>query len=77
VSRPGCLVRGSLVAFGVLFLPLAIWFAWRGYWGQSLALFLVAAVFLKLGLSRDESSWISAIDELGEPTPVKRGIDNE
>jgi hypothetical protein len=66
VARPGCLVRAALVSFGVLFLPLAVWFAWRRFWGQSIALFLVSGVFLKLGLSRDENSWIAAIDELGE-----------
>ncbi|MDB4877238.1 MAG: hypothetical protein JWM41_3684 [Gemmatimonadetes bacterium] len=68
MTRPGCLVRGALVTFGVLFLPLALWFAWRRFWGQAVALLLVSAAFLKLGLSRDEDSWLAAIDELGERT---------
>jgi hypothetical protein len=71
VARPGCIVRAALVSFGVLFLPTAIWFAWRRFWGQSLALFVVSVVFLRYGLSRDESSWVSALDELDDQNGKK------
>jgi hypothetical protein len=60
-----------LLTFGALFLPLAIWFAWKRYWGQALAVGFVAVVFLRTGLSRDEDSWIAAIDELGTRTRDK------
>jgi hypothetical protein len=46
-----------------------LWFAWRDigrYWGEALALLVVGGVFLRIGISRDEDSWIAAIDELGE-----------
>lgn len=73
MTRPGLLLRGTLVTFGGLFLPLAVWFAWKRYWGQAIAVGVVAVVFLRTGLSRDEDSWIAAIDELGRSTPDKRG----
>lgn len=55
--------------FAVLFLPLAIWFAYanfRRYWGESLVLISVSLLFLRLAFSRDDDSWLAAIDELGE-----------
>lgn len=69
LPRPGCVLRSALVGLGLLFLPLAVWFAyasWRRYWGQSLVLFGIAVWFLKIGLSRNEDSWISTIDDLGD-----------
>jgi hypothetical protein len=80
MARPGCIVRGALVTFGVLFLPMGLWFAWRDigrYWGEALALLVVGGVFLRIGISRDEDSWIAAIDELGAPDVKKRGDLNE
>ncbi len=74
LPRPGCVVRSALVTFGLLFLPLAIWFAWanwRRYAGDAMALVVVSVVFLRLGLSRDDDSWISAIDDLGVPVNRK------
>ena len=68
LPRPGCLLRSALVLFGVLFLPMAVWFAyasWHRYWLDSLALLIIGVVFLRLGLSRDEDSWMSTIDDLG------------
>ena len=65
--RPGCLLRSALVTFGVLFLPMACWFAYvdvRRYWIDALALVATSLAFLKWGLTRDEGSWIAAIDEL-------------
>ncbi len=52
--------------FGVLFLPMGIWFGWKGYWGNAVALVLIAIGFLRLALSRDENSWMSAIDDLDD-----------
>lgn len=69
LPRPGCVIRSALVIFAVLFLPMAIWFAyanWRRYWGESLVLMSISILFLRLALSRDEDSWLSTIDELGE-----------
>jgi hypothetical protein len=67
-------VRSALILLGMLFLPLSIWFAyanWHRYAGDSIALFLVAAVFLRNGFTRDEDSWIAAIDDLGAPPDKK------
>lgn len=69
LPRPGCVIRSALVMFAVLFLPLAIWFAYanfRRYWGESLVLISVSLLFLRLAFSRDDDSWLAAIDELGE-----------
>lgn len=68
--RPGCVVRSTLALFGILFLPLAVWFAyvnWRRYWGDALVLLSTGLIFLRLATTRDESSWISALDDVGEP----------
>lgn len=70
MPRPGCVLRSSLVLFGILFLPISIWFAyanWRRNWGNALALFSISLLFLRLGLSRDENSWITTIDEMDSP----------
>lgn len=67
LPRPGCVLRGSLVVFGLLFLPMAILFAyksWSRYWGRALVLCLVSIVFLWLGLSRNEHSWVTMVDDL-------------
>ncbi len=66
MARPGLVLRGALVTFGAMFLPLAIWFVWKHFWGESLAVGLVAVAFLRSGLSHDEDSWMSAIDALGK-----------
>lgn len=67
IARPGCMLRSALVAFGLLFLPMAVLFAyksWERYWLRSVVLFVVSIVFLWLGLSRNENSWVSMIDDL-------------
>lgn len=67
LARPGCLLRSALVMFGLLFLPMAALFAYKGferYWARSLVLFIVSIVFLWLGLSRDENSWVTMVDDL-------------
>lgn len=67
MARPGCLVRSALVAFGVCFIPMALWFAFameHRYWGRSIVLLVASIVFLWLGLSRREDSWLTMIDEL-------------
>lgn len=66
-SGTGCLLRATLVTFGVLFLPMAAWFAHRGvarYWLESLALLMIGLLFLRLGLSKKDNSWLSLIDDL-------------
>jgi hypothetical protein len=67
VARPGCMLRSALVAFGLLFLPMAVLFAyksWERYWLRSIVLLVVSIVFLWLGLSRNENSWVAMIDDL-------------
>lgn len=67
MARPGCLVRSALVTFGLSFIPMALWFAFakeHRYWGRSIVLLVASIVFLWLGLSRREDSWITMIDEL-------------
>jgi len=64
VPRPGLVVRGALVTFGAIFAPLAVWFAWKRFWIDAVVLGVIAGWFLKTGLSRDDNSWIAAIDEL-------------
>ena len=64
LPRPGVLLRSTLVMLGVLFLPVAVWFAWHRYWGNALGLAIAGIVFLRIGLNRDEDSWISLIDDL-------------
>jgi hypothetical protein len=60
-------LRSALVLFGLLFLPMACWFAYSNfhrYWPDALALFIIAVAFFKWGLTRNEDSWMSAIDDL-------------
>ena len=67
LARPGCLLRSALVMFGVLFLPMAALFAYKNfarYWARSLVLLVVSIAFLWLGLSRDEKSWVTMVDDL-------------
>ena len=67
LARPGCLLRSALVTFGLLFLPMALVFAyksWERYWARSIVLLVVAVAFLWLGLSRNENSWVTMIDDL-------------
>ena len=67
LPRPGCVLRTSLVLFGLLFLPMAIFFAyesWTRYWGRATVLGVVSVVFLWLGLSRNENSWVTMVDDL-------------
>lgn len=66
-SGPGCLLRAALVCFGLLFLPAAAWFAHRGitqYWLQVIVLAAVGVAFLRLGLSKNENSWVALLDDL-------------
>jgi hypothetical protein len=66
-SGTGCLLRATLVMFGLLFLPMAVWFAHRGfsrYWLESTALLVIGLVFLRLGLSKKDNSWLALIDDL-------------
>lgn len=68
IARPGCMLRSALVAFGLLFLPMAILFAyksWERYWLRSSILLVVSILFLWFGLSRNENSWVTMIDDLG------------
>lgn len=68
LPRPGCILRAALVLFGLLFLPMACWFAYTDfhrYKIDAIALFIISIAFLKWGLSRDENSWTAMIDELG------------
>ena len=63
-------MRSALIVLGMLFLPLSIWFAysnWHKYLGDAISLLIVAALFLRYGFTRDEDSWIAAIDDLGGP----------
>ena len=42
LPRPGCVLRSALVSFGVLFLPMSIWFAytdWSRNWIKSIVIF--------------------------------------
>jgi hypothetical protein len=71
--RPGCVVRTTLVVFGIIFLPMAIWFFWKMYWGSGIAVGVLSAISLKLGLARDADSWMSMIDELGVPPHEQPG----
>jgi hypothetical protein len=71
--RPGCVLRTILVVFGIIFLPMAIWFFWKMYWGSGIAVFVLSAISLKLGLTRDADSWMSMIDELGAPSDKQPG----
>jgi hypothetical protein len=67
IARPGCMLRSALVVFGLLFLPMSILFAykdWERYWIRSSILFVVSMVFLWWGLSRNENSWVTMIDDL-------------
>ena len=69
LPRPGCILRSALVLFGLLFLPMAFWFAYanfRRYWIDATALFVIAVVFLRWGLTRNEDSWMATIDDLGD-----------
>jgi hypothetical protein len=62
--NPGCLLRSSLAICGVVFLPIAIWFLHTGKWWQGISLIVVSVVFLRLAFTRNENSWISAVDDL-------------
>jgi hypothetical protein len=60
-------LRATLVMFGLLFLPMAVWFAHRGfsrYWVEAMVLTAVGIVFLRLGLSRKDNSWLALLDDL-------------
>lgn len=66
-SGVGCLLRATLVLFGLLFLPMAAWFAHRGfsrYWIEATALVIIGLMFLRLGSSRKDNSWLALIDDL-------------
>jgi hypothetical protein len=63
--RPGCVLRTTLVVLGIIFLPMGIWFFWKTYWVSGIAVLVLSALSLKLGLTRDPDSLMSMIDELG------------
>lgn len=66
-SGTGCLLRATLVMFGLLFLPMSVWFAHKGfsrYWLEATALLLIGLMFLRLGLSKKDNSWLALIDDL-------------
>jgi hypothetical protein len=68
-------LRSALAFFGIIFLPLAIWFAWanwRRYWPSSLGLIAISAVFLVLAFDRRPNSWLSWIDDLGGSADSER-----
>lgn len=72
MSRPGLVVRATLVIFGVMFLPWSLFIVYRDparYWLQSVILLALSVYALRLGLSRDEDSWLSAIDDLHSDKP--------
>jgi hypothetical protein len=53
--------------FGLLFLPMAIWFAHKSfshYWLETTALVVIGILFLRLGLSKKDNSWLALIDDL-------------
>lgn len=61
------MLRSALVVFGLLFLPMALLFAyksWERYWLRSIVLLVVSLAFLWLGLSRGENSWLTMVDDL-------------
>lgn len=69
LRRPGCIVRSSLALFGIMFLPLTVWFGFgrrHHYWNESIGLFVAAAFFLYLAVKRD-SALLAAIDDLEAP----------
>ena len=61
---PGCLVRSTLAVFGVVFVPMAIWFAHRRHWLEALVLAIVSVLFLRWAFDRSEDSLLTAIDDL-------------
>jgi hypothetical protein len=66
LPRPGRLVRGTLALLGILFLPLAIWFACdkrHRYWMESAGLFVAGVTFLWAAFKRD-SALLDALDGL-------------
>jgi hypothetical protein len=71
--RPGCVLRTTLVVLGIIFLPMGIWFFWKTYWVSAIAVLVLSALSLRLGLTRDPDSWMSMIDELGAPVHKQPG----
>jgi len=57
-------LRSTLAACGVIFLPIAVWFFYRRVWVQAIVLVVMSVVFLRLAFTRDEDSWMSAVDDL-------------
>lgn len=68
MPRPGCIVRSSLAVFGVLFFPIALWFAFRRLWLEAFVLGVISILFMRLAFDKSEDSWISAVDDLDGPT---------
>lgn len=59
LPRPKSIVRISLALFGVLFVPLGVWFLRdprHRYWMQGVALFMSAILCFYLAFRRD--SWL-------------------
>ena len=65
--KPGCLVRSSLAVFGVLFFPMALWFAFRRLWLEAFVLGVISILFMRLAFDRSDDSWLSAVDDLEGP----------
>jgi hypothetical protein len=66
MARPGKILRGSLILFGVLFVPFATMLLLGHRWAQAVVLFGVSAWFLKLGFTKREDSWMALIDDLDD-----------
>lgn len=66
LPRPGCLVRSTLALLGVLFVPLAIWFAvGKGrerHWLEVGGLLVAAVICFVLAFRRSE--WMDALDDI-------------
>lgn len=66
--RPGCIVRSTLALLGVLFLPLAVWFAhagWTRWWPRVVGLAVFGVLFLLAAVDRRDRSLLGILDDLG------------
>lgn len=64
--RPGCILRSTLAFFGIVFVPIAVFFlVTRRNVRDGVILLVISAVFLALAFDRREHAWLSSIDDLG------------